>query len=759
MDAVPALQARPTLRLACLALLAALAGIAETGQVRAQMRPVVRDGVGLKLQHDLIDPARRAQEVVPAFGAADEMTGVGDEVVEMRGRAQLRKNGSVINADFIRYVEVEDEVFALGSVRIVRDGDVITGPEMRLRQDVRTGYFLEPYYERADGTSRGKAERIDFQGPERMHLTNSFYTTCTLDNLDWYVTTSELDIDDATQTGSGRNGVVVFKGVPIFASPWLTFPLSHERKTGFLPPTFSLTSRSGPEFMAPFYWNIAPQHDLTVYPKYIGLRGLQLGGSFRYLEPTYRGTVRAEYLPNDKQAGIPRYSIAATNTFASGPWSGLFDINKVSDDNYFVDFSRTIAAASQRNLPRLASVTYGSGFWSVTTQIQRYQTLQDPANPITKPYERLPSILMHGERRDLNGFDFVVDTDVTHFANPTQVNGNRFVAYPKLSYPYIAPGWFITPKLGLHMTRYGLSNVTTPGDPTDLSRTLPIASVETGLVFERDTTLFGRNLRQTLEPRLFYVRTPFRDQSRFPVFDTGLPDLSFAQLFSENPFSGSDRIADANQLTVAVVTRYLDAASGAELIRAAIGQRLYLSPQRVVLPGTLPVNQSSSDFLGTLSASVLPGLTVEGGAQYSQQVDAVVRATAGVRYRPEAGKVLNGAYRYLRDNLRQADVSGQWPIGGGWHAVGRLNYSFRDKQVIENLGGVEYEACCWIARAFFHRFATATGKATTTLFFQLELKGFSRIGTNPLDAIRRNVPGYSVLNPHPPAMSPFQNYE
>ena len=725
----------------------------------AQASP--RDGVGLKVQTELIDPARRTTEGVPAFGAADQIVGIPDEAVEMMGHAQLRKAGSVINADFIRYVQVEDEVFALGSVRVVREGDVYSGPEMRLRVDIRTGYFLEPTYERGNGAGRGKAARIDFLGPEQMRVTDGWYTTCTLDNLDWFVTADAIDIDEGSQSGSGRNAVVYFKGVPIFASPWLTFPLSHERKTGFLPPTFSLTSRSGPEVMTPFYWNIAPNRDLTVYPKYIGLRGIQLGGAFRYLEPDYRGSLRGEFMPSDKQLHTDRYSLSAQHTFARGPWSGNFDLNKVSDDNYFVDFSRTIAAASQRTLPRLGNVVYygDGGYWSLTGQVLRYQTLQDPANPVAIPYERLPSVYFHGERRDLRGFDLVADAEATRFFHPTQVNGDRLVMYPKLSFPYLAPGWFITPKVGVHMTRYTLTNAALPGDPTSLSRTLPIATLEAGLTFERDTSLFGRALRQTLEPRLFYVRTPFVDQSAYPVFDTGLPDLSFAQLFSENPFSGADRIADSNQLTAAVVSRFLDPDSGAERIRAAIGQRLYLSPQRVTLPGTSPVSQSRSDFLGTLAAEITPTLTAETGVQYSQQVDAVVKATAGVRWRPETGKVLNGAYRYWRDNLRQADISGQWPLGGGWHAVGRLNYSFRDKSIVENLAGLEYEACCWIARAYFQRFATATGKATTTLFVQLELKGFSRIGTNPIDAIRRNVPGYTVLNPNPPAMAPFENYE
>jgi LPS-assembly protein len=737
-----------------LATCAALAGLL-TGTVAH-----AADGIGLKLQPELMNPANRAGEVVPAFGVADRIVGRTDDNVELQGHAQLRKGGGVVNADLIRYTNLEDEVFALGSVRIVREGDVYTGPEMRIKMDVRTGYFLEPTYERARGAARGKAARIDFLGPELTRFTDSTYTTCAPDNVDWYVKAGSMTIDEATQSGSGRDVVVYFKGVPILASPFLSFPLSNERKSGFLPPTLSLTSRSGPEVMVPYYWNIAPNRDLTVYPKYIGLRGLQLGGSFRYLEPTYLGTLRAEYLPGDKQAGISRYSVASQHSWNSGTWSGNWDMNKVSDDNYFVDFSRTIAAASQRALPRLGSLTYAapSGFWSVTGLVLRYQTLQDALNPITRPYEKLPQLNFHGERRDLNGFDVVVDADATNFFHPSIVNGTRMVFYPKLSYPLLAPGYFLTPKISLHATHYNLSNVAL-GTPNTLTRVLPIGSIEAGMVFERDTTLFGSALRQTLEPRLFYVRTPYINQSQYPNFDSGLTDLSFAQMFSENVYGGSDRIADANQITAALVTRFLNADNGAERGRLAIGQRFYLSEQQLAATSGLPANQRASDFLATVSAEVSPTLTAEMGVQYSQQVAAVVRATTGARWRPDTGKVVNVSYRYLRDSLSQADVSGQWPIGGGWQGVGRVNYSMRDKRLIETLGGVEYEACCWKVRLYAQRFATATARATTTLFVQLELKGLSRIGSNPLDAIRRNVPGYQGNNPNLPVLSPFENYE
>jgi len=714
---------------------------------------------GSELKPALSHPAMAGTPTVeaPVFAEADRISGRVEEEVTLRGDARLSKAGSAISADMIRYTQLEDEVFAVGNVRISRDGDVFTGPELRLKMDIRTGYFLEPVFTRRGGEGRGNAARVDFLGPERTFLTESIYTTCAPGNLDWFISTATLMLDESSQTGDGRNAVVFFKGVPIIASPWITFPLSDERKSGFLPPTFSLTSRSGAEFMLPYYWDIAPNRDLTVYPKYIGLRGIQLGGNFRYLEPSFKGEARAEFLPGDNQTGRDRYSLAAVHSWGSGPWSGSWNLNRVSDDNYFVDFSRTIAAASQRTLPRDGILNYsgGNGFWSVTGRLLSYQTLQDPLNPIARPYEKLPQIALHAARRDQRGFDFVLNTDATRFAHESQVQGTRMVVNPSASYPYLAPGYFITPKVSLHATQYDLTRVA-PGNPARLTRILPIASLDAGLIFERDTDIFGQSLRQTLEPRLFYVRTPFRDQSQYPNFDSGLVSFSFVQMFSENPFGGSDRIADSNQITAALVSRYLDAESGAERLRLAIGQRFYLSPQRVTLPGGAPIDQKSSDFLATLTAEVLPKITIEGVLQYSQTVDNVMRATAGIQWRPETGKVLNVGYRYLRDSLNQGDISGQWPLGGRWHGVGRLNYSVVNKRLIETLGGLEYDACCWKLRLVAQCFATATASATTTLFVQLELKGFSRIGSNPTEAIRRNIPGYEELGSVRP-QGPFPN--
>ena len=752
------------------------------------------EGLKLRLQPDLIDPAKKTREGAVSFGMADRVTGTMDTDVTLTGNAELRRpGGDVLKADTMHYRQVEDDLLAQGAVRIVRDGNVYTGPELRIKLDDYSGYFTKPEYflsgsrnrrrpadaeiltapsdplfgrrdpvasNRSGFPGRGTADRALFIDRDHVDLENPIYTTCRVGNMDWYIKADSMSLDQTTQTGEGTNARIYFKDVPILASPYISFPLDDSRKSGLLPPTIAITSRNGVELLQPWYWNIAPNYDLTFYPKLITARGLQLGADVRYLQPTFKGDFRAEGLPNDRDAkGAGRYSLSALHNYNNGTWSGYWNYSKASDNNYFVDFSRTIAVSSQRILPRDAAITYSQPYWYATAHVLRYQTLQDAANPIVPPYEKSPQLLLHGARLDvLGGFDFTIDADATRFIHPTLASGDRFVLRPSVAWPILRPGWFVTPKLSYNTTHYNLADQP-PGTASQFSRSLPTASVDSGLVFERDASLFGRALRQTLEPRLFYVRTPFRDQTRLPNYDSGITDFNFSQLFAENPFGGYDRIADANQVTGAVTTRYINTDDGAEIFRAALGQRFYLSPQRVTLPGGTPIESKRSDVLAEVSGRIFKSLSVDAGVQYSPVVKGFIRSNVGVSYRPEPTKVVNAEYRYRKGDLEQIDLSGQWPLYGNFHGVGRVNYSTRDRKPIEILAGIEYNGCCWVLRVVASRYVTGAKTATSTLFLQLELNGLARLGSNPLEALKRNVPGYQIVNPPPPQGSPYRNYE
>ncbi len=682
----------------------------------------------------------------PADVSAEKMTGRPDRELDLERNVEVIRGATTVTSDRAKYHIVEDQVDATGNVKMNRAGDKYTGDELKLNMDAGTGFVTNPTYHLQRSNGQGHAERIDFEAEDRATVIEGTYSTCEGPDPDWYLKSSRLRLDTARDIGISARSVVIFKGVPILGAPEMSFPLSDARKSGLLPPTIGTTNRGGVEITQPYYFNIAPNRDLTLYPKVIARRGFQLGADARYLAPTYSGETRVEGLISDRQTHTDRYALSSIHTQTLWPGLALnWNLNAASDDNYPTDFSRTITAASQRLLLRDLNLTYGTPYWTSAIRTTNYQVLQDPITPIARPYDRLPQITFNAARQDVAGFDLAFDADATRFFHPTLQRGDRLVLNPKISYPIIHQGYFITPKLSYHATRYKLENVDATVNQTP-SRGLPTASLDGGLIFEREAKYFGRSMTQTLEPRLFYVYTPYRDQSSLPNFDSTLADLSFTQLFSENRFVGSDRISDANQITAAVTSRFLES-SGAERARLAFGQRYYFTKPRVTL--TDVSNESRSDLLLSASGHLTNALYAESNLQYSQSMHRLNRANYAVRYQPAPMKVLNLQYRLdLPNDLEKfVDVSAQWPFAKRWYGVGRVDYSLKTRRVAEGLLGVEYKADCWVARIVGQRIPTGTQQATTALFFQLELNGLSKLGSNPLEALRANVPGYQIVNP------------
>jgi LPS-assembly protein len=700
---------------------------------------------------------------------ADRISGRSDVETVAEGNAEFQRDTTTITADSLIYRQLEDEAEADGNVVMKRDQERISGPHLRLKVQDNLGAFDQPDFEfkheskalpgvdfrREPTIGSGDAERMDFEGEGLYRLIRGTFSTCS-PNRDWYLQADEIRLDYNREVGDADSAKVVFKDVPIFYWPSLSFSLNHERKSGFLAPTYSTSTTRGLELTVPWYWNIAPNMDATFAPRILAKRGMQLNSEFRYLEPTYSGEAHYEYLPNDRLAGIDRtaYSINHVQTLAPG-LTGDLNLNGVSDYRYFTDLSSRVAMISQGNLLRQGRLMYGGAWWNSALVVQRYQTLQDPAAtaPASIPYYRLPQVLLNAVRPDLpGGMNFTFAGEYVDFQHPTQVLGQRTVAYPQVSLPLQTAAFYITPKIGLHETRYKLSRQDA-GTPANLSREVPIVSVDSGMVFERDADWLGRSLIQTAEPRLYYVNIPARDQSKIPVFDSGLLDFNFAQIFAENRYGGADRIGDANQLTAAMVSRLIDPATGGELMRAALGQRFYFQDQQVTLPSETARTNRKTDVLAAFSGRIMPKVSLDTGWQYSPYFSRTERLNAGVRWQPDYGRVLNIAYRYSRDQVGQVDISGQWPIGGGWYGVGRYNYSLKDNSLVEGLAGVEYDAGCWVARVVLHRMATLVATTSTALFVQLELNGLARIGSNPIDLLKRNIAGYGVINQ--PTADPF----
>jgi LPS-assembly protein len=715
--------------------------------------------------------AQTVTPLEPEAGAtivtADRISGRSDVETIADGHAEFRRDGTTITADRLTYRHLEDEAEADGSVVMTRDEDRISGPHLRLKVQDNLGVFDQPAfafkrepkvvpgfeYQREATVGSGEAERMDFEGEGRYRLKRGTFSTCS-PNRDWYVAADEIDLDYNRQVGEADSAKVVFMDTPIFYWPWFSFALNHERKSGFLAPTYSTSTTSGLELTIPWYWNIAPNMDATLAPRVLAKRGLQLNSEIRYLDPAYNGAARFEFLPNDHLTGTDRsaYALVHNHAFAPG-LSGDINLNGASDDRYFTDLSSRVAMVSQANLLRQGRLMYSGGWWATTLMAQRYQTLQDPDAPVAIPYYRLPQLLVSALRPDLpGGLNFHFTGEFVAFDHPTQVIGQRTVIYPQLSLPIQGSSFYITPKIGLHQTRYNLDRQDA-GVPGTLSREVPITSIDSGMVFERDLDWFGRALLQTAEPRLYYLNVPARDQSKIPVFDSALTDFNFAQIFAENRYGGTDRIGDANQLTAAMVSRLIDPGTGTELMRAALGQRYYFQNQQVTLPTETARTNRKTDILAAFSGRIMPRVNLDAGWQYSPFYSRSERLNVGVRWQPDYGRVLNAAYRYTRDQVGQVDFSGQWPLGGGWYGIGRYNYSLKDKRLVEGVAGFEYDAGCWVARVVLHRLATTVATTSTGLFVQLELNGLARIGSNPIDLLKRNIAGYGVINQ--PTADPF----
>jgi LPS-assembly protein len=695
------------------------------------------------------------EQELPVTVQAEEIGGRPDREINLNRNVEITRGQTKLTADTACYRLVEDEVTAEGKVNMWRFGDRYQGDALQLNMSTGRGWVLHPQYKLQVNNAQGHADRIDFLGEDQALVADGTYSTCEGPDPDWYLKASTLRLDSGRDVGTAGKTIIYFKDVPILGTPAMSFSLSGARRSGWLPPSVGFGSKGKFEFMVPYYFNIAPNRDLTVFPRVMSDRGLQLGATARYLGETargpYAGETHVEGLLNDRITKTNRWLVNSTHNQTLAPgWTYGWNLHGASDDEYPSDFSRNVAASAERQLVRELYTGYGTQYWSLTARAQNVQVLQEPAavaNPalaIPRPYDRLPQINFHTGRYDVKGFDWAIDAEATRFSHPTFDSGNRLLAVSQVSYPFIRPGYYITPKVMLHATKYSME--TNARGATSLSRALPIFSVDSGMVFERDAKLFGSAVTQTLEPRLFYVRTPYKNQDEFPIFDTNEAGFSYAQLFSENRFVGGDRVSDANQLTAAVVSRFIEA-DGAERLRMAVGQRFYFTEPRVQMPGRTQDRQGRSDLLLAASGRIVDNWNFDSSVQYDATSTSLYSQNHGVRWTPGPMKVLNAEYRYVRDSFRNADVSAQWPLSQRWYGVGRVSYSLRDRKVIESLIGLEYKADCWIFRMGAQRFVTAAQATSTPIFFQLELSGLSRLGFGtPLESFTRSIPGYTRLN-------------
>lgn len=650
------------------------------------------------------------------------------------GHVVMLQSGRRIESDEAHYDQTQDLLTLDGQVWIYTDDLAVRGSRGQYHPNAAQGELHDANYLFRSLHASGQAERIMMYDGEHTELTQASYSTCDPDKVDWQLQAQRIRLDESTNTGEAYHVTLEFKGVPFLYTPYINFPLKG-RKTGFLMPSIGGGNKTGTDISLPWYWNIAPNYDATLIPRYMSKRGTQLGGEFRYLHPNGQGQLKAEILPDDSvYDGKDRYTLAYRHGgYLGAGWDVGMLYNKVSDLDYFNDLGSSLMDASTTHLERRFDLGWRGEGWNFLGRVQDYQTLYG-----VQPYTLLPRLQLNAASpRRVNTLRYALSSEYTHFTHrsDTQVTGDRLDLMPEVSLPLRGAAWFFTPRLALRHTQYQLQNTAEKRDP---SRSQPIASVDSGLFFERELSLADRSLLQTLEPRLFYLYVPYRDQDELPNFDSGEYDFSFSQLFRDNRYSGADRQSDANQLTLALTSRLLDARSGRELLRGSLGQIRYFSDRRANLANHTVESRRSSDFVVELGAKPLPKLDLSAAARWNPKESQTELLTGRARYAPDNRHLISLDYRYRRgESLRQTDMLVYWPIGARWRVLGRWNYDLELKRNLETVAGLAWEDCCWgLHFALRRQLDTVSLTSSHSFMITLELKGLSSLGARLEDELR-----------------------
>ena len=628
---------------------------------------------------------------------------------------------------------------------------------------------------------RGRAKAIYRESSTLTRYKGVAYTSCRPGNQDWVVHASELKLNKTSGQGAAKNAWLEFKGAPVFYSPYLSFPMDDRRLSGFLAPSFGNTQRAGFSLTTPYYWNIAPNYDATLRPRYLSKRDMVLGGDFRYLTEMTKGSADLEFLPHDSLRNKARYLAAISNTtqFTSHISSNM-DLNYVSDKDYLSDLGNALSVSTYSSyLLSQANLGYVNEGVSLRAHVDNYQSIDKAITDASLPYRRLPQVNLN-----LNhAFNFMplntaMDAEYVYFQHDSVVNGQRTSVKPAVSLPLQTTSAFLTPKLSLQHTQYLLSNpkggvLLTSDSP---SRTLPVFSTDSGLYMEKSVDFSNRSYLHTLEPRLFYLYIPKSDQSNIPIFDTALYDFSFNSMFLENRFSGTDRLQDANQLTAALTTRLIDAKSGREKLKLGVGEIAYFRDREVTLPGYPIETNQFSPLVTELNAELTDHVSLSSGLQWDPHLNDIVRHKAMLHFINQPGEIVNLGYRYRKNTLIptalgtrpydiiQSDASFHWPVYNDWSAVGRWTYSLLNNSTQESFFGLEKENCCWRFRVIGRRWINninlnlnpnlqgpnvqslldvdATGVSQTGVFFQVELKGLTGVGEKLDEFFEQQIYGY-----------------
>jgi LPS-assembly protein len=742
---------RPALRLLAFATLTALYGSAASGQASTCPADAARcaraaDDFSLCKPNALLDfytpglPTTGVREDQPTDFAAKRVLSNDTSKYVLEGDARITRLDQQLLADRLTYWNETTAYLAEGNVRYQDRGLLLSASKAEGTTTPNASTLDDVRYQLLSSRGNGRAAQAKLVDPDHAVMQQVTYSTCDPDDLRWEFRADDLALDQVTGIGRGHDVTLRYRDVPIFWLPYARFPIDDRRQSGFLYPSIGGGGNSGFDFTLPYYLNLAPNYDATLYPRIVGQRGFMIGGEFRYLTMRHRGLLEFTWLPNDRDADRDRGYFHFDNTSSlNSQWGLAVNLNDVSDDRYFEDFGNSLSTVATSLLPSSAYLNGRGTWWTASVGGDRYQITDPTLDDQFEPYRRLPRATFEGEHDLIGPLRGGVKSEFVSFSKENAIEGERLDAYPYLTLPLEGAAWYVRPEVGYRYTRYELDRERNPSP----QRSLPIASVDAGLVFERDTTLFGTSFLQTLEPRAYYLRVPYRNQDELPVFDTQPITFDFPELFRSNRFAGADRQMDANNLTLALTSRLLESDSGVERLSASFGQIRYFDEQRVQLPGVPATDYSGSAYVAELDLHITDRWRVRLADQWDPNDDRTDLSAVSLQHRFGDVGVLNASYRYRRDFIEQTDFSALVPLNDTWSLIGRWNYSLRDSRTLESFLGIEHDSCCVVWRVIGrHYVRNAEGRANNALYFEIEFKGIGAIGQKTDDFLRRAILGY-----------------
>ena len=678
------------------------------------------------------------------------------DVARLRGSVEIVQGDQRLEADRCTYDRRTGDVDAEGNIYLEYPGGRLAADSGRYNLTTKEGTMDGVRYRLSQNANlRGTAAEAQLLPGEISRYRDITYTTCPPGRSDWSMKASDLELDHVNGMGTARNARIRLADIPVFYTPYLRFPIDDRRRSGVLVPTVGNSSDTGVDITIPYYWNVAPNLDATFFPRLMSTRGMMLGAQVRHLTSFQKIEFNGEILPHDEKR--PDYGarggahLEQTGHFGSR-WSSAVDASWVSDDQYLQDFGNRLDVTSQRNLERRADLSYSGDAYGIFARVQGFQTVDPTIAPADRPYSQLPHLELNAPGLPLPGpaeYNFQARYD--YFDHAAKVHGSRMVLLPSVRLPLRESYGYLIPRARLYYTGYGLAD-TEPGQASEQSFLIPSLDVDGKLIFERDTNWFGRSALQTLEPRLYYVLTPYENQSDTPLFDTTALTFSYASLFRPNRFTGYDRIGDENRLTLGLTSRTIGDKNGLEWLRVSLGQVYFFDPRRVQLTDQAADESSTSAVAGELSTNPVHGLTARASFQWDPNLsqDQWEQRVLQLRYAPDKERVVNFAYRYSLgqtepERYENTDFSFRLPISPQVGLVGRWLYSLLDSDTVDAYAGIEFGRCCWRLRILGRQLKTsADSDGNTSIMLQLELAGLGAVGNQIDKLLEQGIDGYEL---------------